>query len=165
VSMYRKYFQVIIDLLVKEVKNFYKDRLITLVIFGSVGRDSFRPDSDIDFLIIADDLPRGRMARINEFLKVEKKIEPLINSLKKQGINTYLSPVIKQKDEVLMGSPLFLDMVDDAKILYDKDNFFRDYLLNFKEKLNELGAQKIYKGGAWYWVLSKDYREGEVIEI
>ncbi|ABB13638.1 HEPN domain-containing protein [Carboxydothermus hydrogenoformans] len=161
--MYKKYFDIILDNLLKEVKDFYGERLITLAIFGSVGRGTFRPDSDIDLLIIASDLPRGRIARVEEFLEVERKIEPLLNKLKNEGIDTYLSPVIKQKDEVLKGSLLFLDMIDDAKILYDKEDFFKNYLSSLKEKLQRLGTEKIYRGGGWYWVLKKDYRYGEVI--
>jgi predicted nucleotidyltransferase len=34
---------------------FYGDRLVSLVVFGSVGRKTVRPDSDIDILIVAND--------------------------------------------------------------------------------------------------------------
>jgi len=43
-----------------------KDRLISFVLFGSVARDSFRPDSDIDILTIAETLPQGRIRRVQE---------------------------------------------------------------------------------------------------
>lgn len=145
--------------------HYYGDRLITLAVFGSVGRDTFRPDSDIDLLIIAENLPRGRIPRVEEFLEVEKRLEPLLADLRKKGIDTYLSPIIKQRDEVLKGSLLFLDMIEDAKILYDKDDFFKNYLNSLREKLQKMGAKKIYRGGSWYWVLKENYKYGDVIEI
>lgn len=38
----------------------YGNRLISLAVFGSVGRGTARPDSDIDLLIIVEQLPARR---------------------------------------------------------------------------------------------------------
>ena len=54
----------------------YGDRLISLAVYGSVGRGTPRPDSDIDILVVADDLPRGRMARMAGFEAVEVAMKP-----------------------------------------------------------------------------------------
>ena len=45
----------------------YGEKLISFVVFGSVGRRVMRPDSDIDFLLVVDPLPRGRLRRVEEF--------------------------------------------------------------------------------------------------
>src|SRR5436309_5762503 len=50
-------------------------------------------DSDIDLLVVAEPLPRGRMARVREFDSVESTLEPRIWSLEKLGILTSLSPM------------------------------------------------------------------------
>jgi len=47
---------------------------VSLVVFGSVARRSARPDSDLDFLVIADRLPDGRMARVAESEPVERQL-------------------------------------------------------------------------------------------
>jgi hypothetical protein len=143
----------------------YKERLITLAVFGSVGRNTPRPDSDIDLLLIADSLPHGRMKRMEEFYLVEEILTPLLEKKQKKGIYTSLSPVIKEKNEVLQGSLLFLDLLDDVCLLYDKENFFKNYLSNLKERLNDLGGKKIYRGGGWYWLLKEDYRPGEEFKL
>ena len=148
------------------MRTVYKDRLVTLAVFGSVGRGVQRPDSDIDILIVAEDLPHGRMQRVAEFAAVEQKLDPLLDMMRKRhGIMTSLSPVFKMRSEVLQGSLLFLDMLDDARLLYDRDRFFSRYLEALREKLKQFGASKVRYRGAWYWVLKEDYAVGEEFEL
>jgi len=55
-------------------QSFYGDRLVSLVVFGSVGRGTPRPDSDVDLLVVADPLPDGRIPRVREFDEVERSV-------------------------------------------------------------------------------------------
>ena len=48
------------------------------------------------------------------------EVEPLIEELRAKGINVDLSLVIKTPEEAVKGSPLYLDMVEDAVVLYDR---------------------------------------------
>jgi len=52
-------------------KEHYGERLVSLAVFGSVGRGTPRPDSDIDLLLVVKDLPVGRIARVKEFAAIE----------------------------------------------------------------------------------------------
>lgn len=149
----------------QETKRYYGKRLVSTVVFGSAGRNTTNYESDIDLLIIAKVLPKGRIRRIREFDKVEEKLEKNLEKLRKKGIYTYLSPIFKTREEVMIGNPLFLDMIDDGLILYDRDNFFKQYLTEFKRRLDKLGAKKITQGDRWYWVLKPDYKPGQVFEI
>ena len=67
--------------ILKEVKSFYKDGLVSFVVFGSAARRTYRFDSDLDVQIIAENLPRGRIKRVTQFMAVEEKIEPSLRSL------------------------------------------------------------------------------------
>lgn len=163
--MLRQSFEHLLDEILKDTIKVYAHRLVSLAVFGSVGRGTPRADSDVDILIIADGLPHGRIKRVMEFEKVEAAVESTLQSMSKQGISTVLSPVIKTKDEVLAGSLLFLDMIDDARILYDRNNFFAGFLDRFQKRLQVMGAKKVKRGGAWYWVLKEDYKAGETFEI
>ncbi|MFP3165615.1 MAG: nucleotidyltransferase domain-containing protein, partial [Acidianus sp.] len=114
---------------------------------------------------VIKDLPKDSMLkRIRLFeTKVEDKLN--LEEYWKEGYYITLSPVLKTPEEAVRFSPLYLDLVYDGIILYDKDNFFLNILEKLKEKLKELGAERVRQGKMWYWVLKKDYKFGDVIEL
>ncbi len=163
---YSRDYKELTQILNRKVKEYYDDRLISFIVFGSVARGAHRPDSDIDCLIIANNLPKGRLMRVSEFeIYIENTLESFLKVLNKKSIYPTLSPIFKSKEEVLNGSPLFLDMVHDVTIYYDRDNFFNQYLDRLKSRLDKLGSRRIRRGNAWYWILKPDYKYGEVIEL
>lgn len=105
------------------------------------------------------------MARMREFAAVESLVAEPIAAAREDGINTSLSPVFKTPHEMKQGSLLFLDMVDEAEILYDRDRLLRDYLDDFGLRLRSMGAKRIRKGGGYYWLLKPDLEPGETIEL
>lgn len=157
-------YKTLVEKLVEALRRKYRDRFISLIIFGSVARGEMRRDSDIDLLLIIDSLPKSRLERQREFMEVEKEIEGYLNELFDEGYFIDFSPIIKTPEEAMRISPLYLDMVEDAVIVYDKD-FFRNILENVRNKLKELGSKRIRMGKRWYWILKPDYRFGEVIRI
>lgn len=163
--MINEVFEDLQQRLLGQVKTLYSDRLVSLVLFGSVARGTPGPESDMDFLIVADPLPEGRMKRVAEFEAVERNLEPHLRAYTQEGVLTYLSPVFKTPTEVKQGSLLFLDMVDDARILYDKESFFEGYLNGLRQRLKDMGAKKVQHGGAWYWDLKPNFRKGDIIEL
>jgi len=163
--MIQELFKNLSEIILSRIQSFYGDRLVSVVLFGSVARETQSFESDIDMVIVANGLPNGRMKRIREFEAVEKEIASSLMNLKKEGIHTEISAIIKTPEEVKIGSPLFLDMVEDAKILFDKDAFFSTRLAQLKEHLKSLGARRVWRGNAWYWILKPDFKPGEVFEL
>ena len=45
----------------------YADDLVVCALFGSYARGTATPESDIDLLVVARNLPRGRMNRVQQF--------------------------------------------------------------------------------------------------
>jgi predicted nucleotidyltransferase len=164
-QMLREMFAKVLSELPKICLNVYGNDLITLAVFGSVGRGTPNPFSDVDCLIVAENLPDGRLSRIRQFEPVEQGLSFLLGELRRSGIETSLAPVLKTPAEVLKGSLLFLDMLDDARLLFDRDVFFQGYLEHLKQRLELLGAKKVNQGQRWHWVLKPDYQPGEVIEL
>jgi predicted nucleotidyltransferase len=136
----------------------YGPRLVSVAVFGSVGRGTPHPESDLDLLIVADDLPDGRLQRVAEFGAVEVALTPHLAEMRAAGLSPQVSPIFKTPDEAQRGSPLFLDMIEDARVLYDRGGFLQETLAQFKARLDRLGGRRIWRGNAWFWDLKPDYQ-------
>ena len=158
-------FERLLEAVLTACQRHYGDRLISVAVYGSLGRGTPRADSDVDLLIVAEDLPEGRIARARDFQAVEAAVAPVLVELRAEGLAPELSPVFKTPHEVGQGSPLFLDMVEDVRILYDRDAFLASALRALRARLNRLGARRVWRGDAWFWDLKPDYRPGEVLEL
>lgn len=158
-------YDALLDAVLAELRRGYGHRLVAMAVFGSVGRGTPRDDSDVDLLIVARDLPEGRMRRVEQFLPMEARLERALGSVQEDGTPVMLSPVFKTPAEVERGSPLFLDMVEDARVLYDPERFLAAYLDRLRSRLRELGARRIRLGNAWYWELKPDLKPGEVFSL
>jgi nucleotidyltransferase len=163
--MIKEPYATLLNNMLKIMKEEFKDDLISVVVYGSVARGDNRNDSDVDMLIIIKNLPKDSMLkRIRLFeTKVEDKLN--LDEYWKMGYYTSLSPVLKTPEEAEKFSPLYLDMVYDAVILYDRNYFFTRILQKLRDRLKELGAERVRMGKKWYWVLKKDSRFGETVEL
>jgi len=145
---------VLFDKLEAYCRKAYGERLVSLAVFGSMGRGTARPDSDVDILLVVEGLSHWRMERVEEFKPVESAFNGVM-----------LSPILKTPQEIKSGSPILLDMVEDAVILYDRDGFLQNTLGALRENLARLGAKRIWRGDSWFWDLKPDYQRGEVFEV
>jgi predicted nucleotidyltransferase len=142
--------------------------LVSVVLFGSLARGAVKKDSDIDLLVVFEDLPRERLKRQDIFMTMEREAEvdeEIERIYERSGCYLCISPILKTREEAKILSPLYLDMVTDASILYDKADFFRGILERLRMKLESLNAKKKKVGKKWYWDLKQDYTFGEVIRI
>jgi hypothetical protein len=158
-------FEKLLSEVLAITRRYYGQRMVTLAVFGSVARGTQRPDSDVDLLLICDPLPEGRMRRIEEFGQVEDALEPVLESLANEGISTSLSVILKTPSEVRQGGLLYLDLTEDARILYDEEDYFQRFLNGLRDRLRKLGARRIWRGNAWYWDLKPDFKPGDVFEL
>ncbi len=159
------YLSKLIETLLPICLNHYGDRLITLAVYGSVARGTHHETSDLDLLLIVEKLPKGRMKRQEEFEAVEDSLWRALGVQDQAHEPLFISVLIKSPQEALAGSPLFLDMIEDAWLLFDRDDFFKNILARLQERLKLLGAKRVWLDGAWYWDLKPDYKPGEVFEL
>ena len=144
-KIFSEIFNKSLEKLLEKIKNFYKENLIAVVIFGSGGKGEISVSSDVDLFIIINESRLSIRERITEFF------ENVGDTIKIGPFILLLSPLIFTKKETQKFSPLYLDMLEGCIILYDKRNFMKDLL----EKIKILVQQKIIERyehkGKVYW--------------
>ena len=149
----------------RAVRELYGSRLTSLVLYGSVARGDHRPDSDVDVLVVVKDPPRGWAQRKDEFRPVTDRLRGLERELARTGAYPHLSFLILSAEEASHTRPLYLDLTEDARMLFDKDRYMKTILDGLKGRMRELGSRRVYVGDMWYWDLKPGMRFGEVIEL
>ena len=152
----------LIEHLLHACQDAYGENLVSFCVFGSVARGVATPESDLDLFIVARNLPRGRLSRSENFERIEQNA---LAAMAHPPPPTPVSPIIKTPEEVAFGSPLLWDMTENRLIRYDRDRFLWQTLEKVKLRLQQLGAYKVQRGSAWYWILKPDFKPGEVFEL
>jgi predicted nucleotidyltransferase len=137
------------------------DRIVSLVLFGSVARRQARSTSDIDLVVVMEGVPR----------RLADRRRPLLDAWERgraaralPGVEWNL--VVKSPDEARYRSPLYLDIVEDGILIVDRGGFFAAVLAAMRARMRVLGSRRVYlSDGTWYWDLKPDFRFGEVVEI
>jgi predicted nucleotidyltransferase len=158
-----RYLSLILKGLQETLKRF---RVQSFAIYGSVARGVAEDISDIDILLVSDDFQGSMGSRIEQLLSIDDALQEELRWLRGQGIYTGLSfyPLRPREAETLPN--LFLDLTEDAVILYDEDRFLEGLLLELKAKLLRSGAVRVLLGrDRWYWDLKPNYKYGEAVEI
>lgn len=106
----KKTYEEEIKRIVTSLKGYNPEKII---LFGSIARDDFDKDSDIDLLIIKDDRKKRteRICEIYRLIRSPKRtiaVEPLV-----------LTPK-EVKKAVSEGSFLLEDILKEGKVLYEK---------------------------------------------
>jgi len=141
------------------------DRLTSVALYGSVARGEATTESDIDLFIVLKDAPRGMLRRRELLDPIRRRLTSELEQLWNQGIYTDFVEVIRTEDEARRFHPLYLDMIAEAKVLYDRGGFLRKVLDELKQRLEELGARKETLDRIHYWNLKAQFTPGEVIEL
>ena len=142
-----------------------QENLVAVILFGSVARSEATAGSDIDLLVVCETLPAGRFARLGVLERVDARFEDELLRLRADGIDTRVVPLVKTRQEAARVVPLYLDMVEDACLLVDRGGFFAEVLAGLRARLAALGAERRRRGRVRYWVLKRDFRPGESIEL
>ncbi len=136
-------------------------RLVSIVLFGSLARGDATTRSDVDLLVVAEGFPRRLSARRQELLEL---YAPVREARQLPFVEWNL--VTKTPDEARVHSPLYLDMVEDGRLLFDRDGFFADVLERMRVRMRELGSRRVFlPDGSWYWDLQPGFRFGDEVRI
>lgn len=118
------------------------DTLASLVLFGSRARGSSHLDSDFDLLIVAQYLPdeAGRRELALDIAEVGFDYG--------LPVQVILASTEETQGAVNTGAPLMFEIHDAYRVIYDKDDFFRNLVNNFTGLLETWQVRKI-KDRVW----------------
>jgi hypothetical protein len=152
---------------VRELFDYFGDRVVSVVLYGSVARNKTHAMSDIDLLLVIEGLP-PTISRYDELrnLDIGRIRNEAYKLWQKRGIYPHIQPYLLTPEEAKYHRPIYLDMVEDAIILYDSGDFIQRVFQRISERLRALGAKRCWlSDGSWYWILKPTIKRGEVIEI
>jgi len=87
--------------------------IISIAVFGSIARHEDNVNSDLDLLIVANGIPQKRIHRINDIVDIKRILD----------LDLPVDILLVSKEECEANfknhNPLYLDISEDAKIIYD----------------------------------------------
>jgi predicted nucleotidyltransferase len=134
--------------------------LESIVLFGSLSAGKAKPESDIDLLVVARNLPEkysDRTGIIREVVSSNLMDKLIINTWKDKGIYADLDILLMDIKEAGVTHPFYLDLTRNCIIIYDKNKTMSRKILEVAKNLEKIGAKRFEEpNGSWYWILGSD---------
>lgn len=156
-------YKELLDDFVNLVQHTFGEQVVSIILYGSVARGTAKPNSDVDLLLILKEAPSQYWKRLQPLLPILRQLQkdPSRKKLEEKGMNPSLSLLILSLEEAKENRYLYLDMVEEALILMDREGFFHSKLESIQKRLKELGSRKVRRNGDWYWDLKPDLKPEE----
>lgn len=150
----------------------FGDELVSVVLYGSAAQGSFQPGrSDIDLLYILEDGSEDvwqREASVFKGFRSTWEYRASDYWLKTLGFYGYpeVTTAPLRKSQARNFQPVYLDMLLQRAVLYDREGFFQNLIRKLREALKAVGTVRIeHPDGTYMWFLKPDIAPGEMIEI
>ena len=145
----------------------FQEKLVGVLVFGSVVRGDWTRDSDIDLLVVVRDWNVSSWERTRELIKIEKELRK--SEEYKTSVRKGFVPIIQEypldEKEALKSQRIYIDACVDGVILFERERFLTAVLDGFRKRLKELGARKVVlPDGKYYWILH-ECKAGEVFTL
>ena len=161
--LFRDYIYNFLNML----KDNFKEKLLSLILFGSVARGKWTNESDIDLLLI---LANDSM----EYRQLNKKLTIITfdfyenNDLRdEKGNSIYGSiqiiPLILK--DLSIFRTLYYDIAMDGIIIFDRKEISLKFIENIKQRIKKKGLKRVYiSDNDFYWKRKK-IKFGEIFEL
>lgn len=103
------------------IEKYKRYSLKLVVLFGSRARGDYTNESDVDLLVVADNLVKDPR---ESFIQLYDPDYPLVNPI---GLNT--ETFLKKLEE---GSTFILEILEDGKILYADTEFLQEVMNSYR---------------------------------
>lgn len=144
----------------------FADRLLGIMVFGSIARGDWKKDSDIDLLVVVDGWDSPAWSRTRELILLINKLRqtPEYRSSVEHGFIPIIQHYPLNRREAETSQRIYIDACVDGIILYEKDGFLSRVMEGFRRKMRDAGAKRVYLRNRYYWVLWEG-KAGEVFEL
>ena len=116
---------------VKDCGDLFGSRLVSVVLFGSVARNTAVKGSDIDLIVIAEGLPFRSLDRRRLFSDLR------VIYLMKYGVKLSVMPLAPGDLQAEKINPLFYGVLTGYKILYDRKGFFAGCIESMRPQITK----------------------------
>lgn len=160
-------YKPLLDCFVASVEEILGDSVLSVVLYGSVARGNATTESDVDLLLVLEKAPPVFRERIQLLLPILRHLRRRACWAELVAQRIFPSPnvVILSRREADQNLPLYLDMIEEARILLDRGHFFSHRLDKLQDRLRQLGARKIRRDSGWYWDLKPNLEPDEVLVL
>lgn len=163
------YFAPLMRRYCEALHSLLEERLVSVMLFGSVARGDWDRNSDIDVLVVAQGWEgRPVWERFRELRRAKMILEE--SPEYREAVRAGYWPVIQNYplsvEEAGRFNRVYLDAVVDGIILYDKNGYLTGILESLRKRLEEMGSVRVtLPNRRFYWVLKRGMRAGEVITL
>ena len=116
-------------------------KIISVVVFGSLAKGKYTMDSDIDLLVVANNISDKRNRRHQEIVSIKSKI---------YKIGLTFDILLLNSNECISNfwnhNPLFLDIAEEGIILIDKKDFIKNIIEETKTYVTCKKIKKVEDG-------------------
>ena len=129
--------------MVQDLYRELREQLVAVVVYGSHAQGTATPGSDIDLLVVVRGLARdwGSIHRLeDEWTRRGRQLGKRFQVL--------LASPEDVEDSVEWAAPLMLEIYNSHEIVFDPNDFFRNYIMRMRHLIRERGI-RMRKPGVW----------------
>lgn len=137
--------------------------LVGVLQFGSTIKSPLKHETDLDLLLVFEQLPKSRWEQFQLTADLEKQLNSDLKKL--EGFHIEVSFILKQESQLDHLSSFYLDFIDTSKVWYDPQGLLQQLLKDIQSWIDKNGSYKVKKGNLWYWVYSPQTSSKEPISF
>lgn len=138
-----------------------------MAVYGSVSTGTYSDTSDIDILLIVEDWSQNVSDQTAEVVEATVPARRAISALyESHDIYSSIQWYTLSKEQAAKLRPLYLDMVRDAELVYDRDHFFEDILNKLQSRMRDFRLKRIgLPDGGHVWEAPSGRSLSEVFKV
>lgn len=147
------------------LKDKFNQNLQSIGVYGSIARNTAKKESDLDLLLIFQELPQNIDERLHELveLKKSKNIQEELIFLNKYNVFPRINFNPLKKSELAV-SFFTIDISFDMQTIFDESKILENFLLIIHKKIEERGIIRKYIDKERYY-LDLNINFGEIFEF